>query len=92
MAHNDYDPETGLPLLPVMPKVSKLKEPERLPQPIAPEDLERIITASPRHLADAIRLTAVISIPIIAAFGFPIPKPRPKEMNSFQPAIWRLGF
>ena len=60
LANNNYDPVTGLPLLPIMPKVPKLKEPELLPRPIAPEDLERILAIAPQHLADAIRLTVLM--------------------------------
>jgi integrase len=72
MAHNDHEPETGLPLLPIMPKIPKLKEPALLPRPIAPDDLERILAASPQHLADAIRLTVLMGFRRAEVFGLTI--------------------
>jgi len=46
----------GRPPLAGMPKVPKLLGPERLPGPVADEDLQAIMAAVPRRLADGILL------------------------------------
>jgi integrase len=66
-----------------MPKIPKLKEPQRLPRPIAPEDLERILAASPQHLADAIRLTVLMGFRRSEVFGLTL-----KHFDQHQRGVW----
>ncbi|MBI1209549.1 MAG: tyrosine-type recombinase/integrase [Azospirillum sp.] len=55
IAHDARD-GTGRRLVPHLPRVPKLGEPEHLPRPIADPDLDAICRIIPAHLAAAIRL------------------------------------
>ncbi|WP_167771620.1 tyrosine-type recombinase/integrase [Bradyrhizobium niftali] len=60
LAHEARDPQSGERMLKVLPNVPAVEEIERLPRPIAPDDLAAIVAVSPPHLADAIRLTVLM--------------------------------
>lgn len=83
LAHEDCDPETGIPLLPIMPKIPELKEPDILPRPIAPDDLEKMLAIAPAHLADAIRLTVLMGFRRSEVFGLTI-----DHVDFHQRGVW----
>ncbi len=72
IAHDTRDPRTGLPLLPFCPRVPRLKEPKRLPRPIASHDIDALIAAAPPHLADALRLTVLMGFRRAEVFGLKV--------------------
>lgn len=52
------DPLTGAPLLPRLPKVPKLREVERMPNPVPAATILKMMKAAPDYLKDAIMLAA----------------------------------
>src|SRR5690606_7272087 len=60
LAHEARNPVTGERLVPAMPQIPELTEPDALPRPVDPEDVVAIARAAAPHLADAIGLSVLM--------------------------------